>query len=383
MGRRRITVSDDAEILVHWRAGRRIREIARSLGYARNTVRERIATAQAAGFTQRGSSLSAAEWRAALAATALERGDGQRRFPAQSKIEPLREQVTLALKASTAATVWQRLHDAGELDVGRRTFQRYVQEQIRPVDPARLTVLLPAPVFGEAMELDYGRLGMWTDPLGGRSRTVWAFVATLRASNTHFVRPVLQMDQRAWITCHREAVSFFGGVPRRWICDNLKSGVLGADLYDPQLNRGYRELAEHAGALIDPARAVHPKDKPRVERAMPYVRDSFWSGRSFASFEAIVAAALTWCRDVAPARRHPRLGQSAWARSSPSESARRCCRCRSPRSRSSSGGRRRSTPTAMWRSSGSCTRCPGRTWARRSRCDWASGWCSCSTEVSS
>lgn len=303
-------MSDNAEILVHWRAGRGIREIARSLGYARNTIRERVAVATAAGFTQQGSSLSAAQWRAALAATALECGDTQRRFPAQSKIDPLREQVTEALKASTAATVWQRLHDAGELDVGRRTFQRYVQEQIRRVDPARLTVLLPDPVFGEAMELDYGRLGLWTDPLGGRRRTVWAFVATLRASNTHFVRPVLQMDQHTWTLCHREALRFFGGVPRRWICDNLKTGVLKSDLYDPQFNRGYRECAEHYGALIDPARAVHPKDKPRVERAMPYVRDSFWSGRSFASFDAIVEAAATWCRDVAPGRRHPRLGQS-------------------------------------------------------------------------
>ena len=303
-------MSDDAEILVHWRAGRGIREIARSLGYARNTVRERIAAVEAAGFTQQGASLSAADWRAALAAAATERGEQQRRFPAQSKIEPLRDKVTEALKASTATTVWQRLHDAGELDVGRRTFQRYVQEQIRPVDPARLTVLLPDPVFGEAMELDYGRLGMWTDPLGGRRRTVWAFVATLRASNTHFVRPVLLMDQRAWTLCHREALSFFGGVPRRWICDNLKTGVLSADLYDPQLNRGYRELAEHAGALIDPARAARPKDKPRVERAMPYVRDSFWSGRDFASFDAIIEGALVWCRDVAPGRRHPRLGRT-------------------------------------------------------------------------
>jgi hypothetical protein len=36
---------------------------------------------------------------------------------------------------------------------------------------------------------------------------------------------------------------------------------------------------------------------------MPYVRDSFWRGRSFASLEQMQAAALTWCRDVAGARR--------------------------------------------------------------------------------
>ena len=48
--------------------------------------------------------------------------------------------------------------------------------------------------------------------------------------------------------------------------DNLGSGVLKADLYDPRLNRGYAELSHYYGCLVDPARVAHPKDKPRVER---------------------------------------------------------------------------------------------------------------------
>jgi transposase len=46
------------------------------------------------------------------------------------------------------------------------------------------------------------------------------------------------MDQLAWIACHNAAFSFFGGVPRRLVPDNLKTGVLKADLYDPSFNRG-------------------------------------------------------------------------------------------------------------------------------------------------
>ncbi|MHB8631501.1 MAG: IS21 family transposase [Candidatus Limnocylindria bacterium] len=304
MARRRITVEDDAEILVHWRAGRGIRQIARSLGYARNTVRERIAEATAAGFGQEGPPLSAAEWRSALAANAAERDDVARRFPARLSLVPLHEEITAALATSTMTTVWQRLHDAGRTGVSFPTFRRYVVDTVRAVDPARLTVLLPDPAFGEAMEIDYGRLGMWTDPIGARRRTVWAFVATLRASGMHFVRPVLVMDRATWISCHIEALHFFGGCARFWIPDNLKAGVLKADLYDPRLNRAYRELAEHYGAIVDPARAAHPKDKPRVERAVPYVRDSFWSGRTFQRFDEIVREAVVWSRDTAPRRRH-------------------------------------------------------------------------------
>jgi hypothetical protein len=299
-----MTVEDDVEILVHWRAGRGIRPIARSLGRSRNTVKDRIAKAEAAGFAREGPAWTAAEWRAALAAAAAERGSSDERSPVRTSLGPLHDEIATALEASTMTTVWQRLRDGGRTAVSFPTFRRYVIEQVRSVDPARLTVLLPDPAFGEAMEIDYGRLGMWTDPIGGRRRTVWAFVATLRASGQHFARPVLVMDRQAWITCHLETLAFFGGSPRFWICDNLKTGVLSADLYDPTLNRAYRELAEHHGAIVDPARALHPKDKPRVERAVPYVRDSFWSGRAFRSFEEIVSEALVWSREVAPRRRH-------------------------------------------------------------------------------
>ncbi len=66
-------------------------------------------------------------------------------------------------------------------------------------------------------------------------------------------------------------------MPRRLVNDNLKNGVVKPDPYDPQLNRSYAELAGYYGTLIDPARAGHPKDKPRVERMMPYVRPEFGS----------------------------------------------------------------------------------------------------------
>ena len=308
MARRRMTVDDDVEILVHWRAGRGLRQIARSLGRSRNTVRDRIARAEAAGFGQQGPPWSAAEWRAALAAAASESGADAERFTVRLSLEPLHDEIAQALSTSSMTTVWGRLRDGGRTSASFPTFRRYVLERIRAVDPARLTVLLPDPLFGEAMEIDYGRLGMWTAPLGGRRRTVWAFVATLRASGMHFVRPVLHMDQRTWITCHLEALAFFDGCAKFWICDNLRTGVLKADLYDPRLNRAYRELAEHYGAIVDPARVSRPKDKPRVERAMPYVRDSWWSGRTFASVEAMVEGAVVWCRDTAPRRCHRVLG---------------------------------------------------------------------------
>ena len=74
------------------------------------------------------------------------------------------------------------------------------------------------------------------------------------------------------------------------------------DLYDPKINRSYAELAAHYGCLVDPARAYRAADKPRVERPMPYVRDSFWRGREFTSLAQMQAEAERWSAEVAGCR---------------------------------------------------------------------------------
>jgi len=106
---------------------------------------------------------------------------------------------------------------------------------------------------------------------------------------------------------HIEAFEFFAGAPRRLVSDNLKTGVIKPDIYDPLLNRSYAELATYYGCLVDPARSLKPKDKPRVERQMPYVRDSMWCGWTFLDRAQMRSGALTWCVDVAGVRHHRSL----------------------------------------------------------------------------
>ena len=150
----------------------------------------------------------------------------------------------------------------------------------------------------------------------------------LACSRHMFVRPVLRMDQRAWTECHVEAFAFFGGVPARLVPDNLKTGVDKPDLYDPKLNRSYAELAAHYGCLIDPARALKPRDKARVERPMPYVRDSFWRGREFTSLAQMQAEAARWSLEVAGQRACRPLEGAAPAAVFEAAEKERCGRCR-------------------------------------------------------
>ncbi len=299
---------DVVEVLQHWHAGRPKSVVASSLGVDPKTVRKYVAKAVEAGLAPGGPALGRAEWAELVRGWFPELVDAKARSLTFGVIEAHRERIEDMLVTNTVSTVHQRLRDEHGLSVGISSFRRFVvsefpDESLRD----RVTVLRPDVEAGEEVQIDYGHLGSWLDPVSGRVRRVWAFVMVLACSRHMFVRPVLRLDSRSWVAAHVAGFAFFGGVPRRLVPDNLKTGVDRPDLYDPKINRAYAELAAHYGCLIDPARALKPKDKPRVERPMPYVRDSLWRGREWRDEAHMQQAALTWCVEVAGRRRHRSL----------------------------------------------------------------------------
>jgi transposase len=305
MARRTFDVIDVTEILVHWHAGRSLNEMSGSLGVDRKTIRKYVAPAIAAGITPGGPARGEAEWQELIREWFPELADTRLRQVTWPAISGHHDYIVGQMKAGVRmSTIHQRLRDEQGLAASVASLRRYVAANV-PEEARRsqVTVWSPRPAeAGEQAQIDYGQLGRWLDPLTGKLRTVWAFVMVLACSRHMFVRPVLKMDQRAWTECHVEAFAFFGGVPARLVPDNLKTGVDKPDLYDPKVNRSYAELAAHYGCLVDPARALKPRDKARVERPMPYVRDSFWRGREFTSLEQMQAEAARWSAEVAGGR---------------------------------------------------------------------------------
>ena len=239
-----------------------------SLGVDRKTIRKYVAPAVAAGITPgSGPAKSEGEWQDLVREWFPELADTRLRQVTWPAIGEHHDYIAEQLKAGVRmSTVHQRLRDEHGLAASVASFRRYVAASI-PEEARRSQVTVWNPrqaEAGEQAQIDYGMLGRWPDPVSGKLRTVWAFVMVLACSRHMFVRPVLKMDQRAWTECHVEAFAFFGGVPARLVPDNLKTGVDKPDLYDPKVNRSYAELAAHYGCLVDPARALKPRDKPRV-----------------------------------------------------------------------------------------------------------------------
>ena len=296
---------DICEILVHWYAGRSKNEMAGSLGLSRNTVRKYVAAAEAAGMAPGGPEVSQEQWGQLVRQWFPGLADSRLRQVTWPAIEAHRDYICGQLTAGvTVSTIHQRLRDERGLAVSVASVRRYVSANLpEEVRRSQVTVLrlVPAEPGAEA-QIDYGQMGRWTDPGTGRRHTVNAFAMVLCCSRHLFVRPVIKMDQRAWTECHVEAFGFFGGVPARLVPDNLKTGVDRPGLYDPKINRSYAELAAHYGCLVDPARSRKPRDKPQVERPMPYIRDSFWRGREFTSVEQMQAEGVRWSAEVAGRR---------------------------------------------------------------------------------
>ena len=119
---------------------------------------------------------------------------------------------------------------------------------------------------GELIEVDWaGQTASIVDNDTGEIIPVYVFVAVLPYSQYAYVEAFLSMKQEDWICAHVNMYRYFGGVSKILVPDNLKTGVVRVDWHDSEINKIYREMAEHYNTAVIPARVRHPKDKASVE----------------------------------------------------------------------------------------------------------------------
>lgn len=102
----------------------------------------------------------------------------------------------------------------------------------------------------------------------GVEREAQLFVAILGASQYLYIEAVRSQKKEEFLVANRNALLFFGGVPRAIVCDNLKSAVSDADRSEAAVNPEYEHFARHHDTVIFPARPYSPRDKALVEGAV-------------------------------------------------------------------------------------------------------------------
>ncbi len=219
-----------------------------------------------------------------------------------STVEPYREIVKEYLKQGIEMTaIWQRLKENYGYTGGYSSIRRFVV-QLEPKQPEAVVRVHSHP--GEDMQVDFGSVGQLYDPASKRMRKAYVFVATLCYSRHQYVEIVFDQKTATWIGLHKCVFTFFGGVPRRVIPDNLKSAVLKALVHDPVLGEAYRKLALYYGFLISPTIPHTPQHKGKVENGVHYVKRNFIAGQTFVDIHTANEHLRQWVMNTAGVRLH-------------------------------------------------------------------------------
>jgi len=294
MARRDIPMNEVVETIYQWHKGMKVQHISQSLNLDRKTVRKYLNMARSVGVTQGGALPDEQEIAGKLRDLANSQGYER---PALDLVAQYKSEIEEWLKDinMTGKQVWRLLKEAHGIEVGYTTIKRYLRKEFSFGRPA-VTIRMETPP-GEEAQVDFGYGGLMYDPELQKKRRAWAFIMTLSSSRHKFVRFVFRQDTHTWLDCHERAFSFYGGVPRRIILDNLKSGILKADIYDPIINRAYADMERHYGFVADPAKIKKPEHKGKVERAVPTVRKHLLAGRTFTDITEANERALHWCKE--------------------------------------------------------------------------------------
>ncbi len=118
------------------------------------------------------------------------------------------------------------------------------------------------------------------------------FVTTLGDSSYPFVEAFPDETQINWNQAHIDAFEWYGGLPKILVPDNCKTAVIHANLYNPEINQAYRDLARHYQLAIIPARVRKPRDKSTVESGVGWLETwllEWLKGKTYHSFDALNA----------------------------------------------------------------------------------------------
>jgi len=223
--------------------------------------------------------------------------------PSASACEPYRDTIELGVsRGRNAMAIWQDMVSQYGFSGGYQTVKRFVRKLRGTEQPQAVGIILTAPA--EEAQVDYGTGPMVRDEQSGKYRRTRLFVMTLGYSRKSVRLLVFHSSSRIWAELHEKAFRRLGGSPRLVVLDNLREGVLRADIYDPTLNPLYHDVLAHYGVLAMPCRVKDPDRKGKVEAGVGHAQKTPLKGLRFESLEEAQAYLDHWERRWADTRIH-------------------------------------------------------------------------------
>ena len=315
MGFREVSVVEVREVLRAWLEGHGLRKVAERAGVDRKTARRYVAAAQAAGLTREPGEAGVEAVTDELVGVVVDavrparpNGHGASWELLLGHEDQIRAWVSGRDGDSVSIVKIEELLARQGVRVPYRTLHRFAVERCGfRVKGTTVRVVDGEP--GVECQIDFAQMGLLDDPGTGRRRRVHALIFTAVVSRHMFVWLTYSQTLTAVVAGCEAAWTYFGGCFRVLVPDNMKAVVTNADAVNPQLSNGWLDYAQHVGFGTDPARVRSPQDKPRVERAVQYVRGNFWAGERFTDLADAQARVEVWCRERAGMRIHGTTAQ--------------------------------------------------------------------------
>jgi transposase len=300
---REIWVVEVREILRLWMLGLGTRSVARTVGVDRKTARHCVDLAAELGL-QRGDAVARLDDEF-IGAVLVRMQPGRPARKGASWAACL-EQRALIKKWVDEDLKITKIHQllgrqSGPM-VPYRTLHRFISQELGGLG-AKATIRVDDGKPGSELQIDFGRMGYLADETR-RRRLVWALILTAVYSRHQFVWLTFRQTAADIIEGCERAWDFFGGVFHVLIPDNTKAIVAKADAINPRFSETFLEYAQARGPALDPTRVRDPRGKARVERVVPYTRNSFFRGEVFVDLAHANERANHWCLHTAGMRTH-------------------------------------------------------------------------------
>jgi hypothetical protein len=308
MAFREVDVVEVREVLRGWLEGAGLRTVAARAGVDRKTARRYVEAAQAAGLSRDAGPAAVDDELVGVVVGAVRPARPNGHGAAWETLLGREDQIRGWVKGGegqpplSIVKIEELLARSG-CSVPYRTLHRFAVARCG-FAVADTTVRVVDGEPGVECQIDFAQMGFILDAETGRRRRVHALVFTAAYSRHMFVWLTYSQTLVAVIAGCEAAWAFFGGVFKVLIPDNLRAVVADPDAVNPRLSVGWLDYTQHVGCATDPARVRHPRDKPKVERAVQFVRGNFWAGETFADLEQAQARVVDWCAHRAGMRIH-------------------------------------------------------------------------------
>lgn len=252
-----------------------MKQIAREVGVARNTVRDWL------------------------------RGGEDRRYGGDGRpgiLDPYHWWIQSKFQAGVRNADVLRQHlDAIGVHASLRTVERALRPFRQDWQRAQKATLRFETPPGKQMQVDFGEKWLL---INGERQKRYVFVATLGHSRRCYVEVFGSLRQRDWLMGLEGAFRYFGGVPEELLTDNARPLVMERKAGKPVFHPEFEAFCRHWGVIPRACQPYRARTKGKVESGVGYVKKNALGGLEFASDEALDAHLAWWMREVADVRIH-------------------------------------------------------------------------------